>query len=78
MSMMPRYEVRYDTNGEWIEITDLEFMDGLYKLYRRFSPAVKEMINGKELRTPDAVYRLKWPLKNPKMTEMNPNHATTV
>ena len=78
MSMMPRYEVRYGTNKEWIEITDLEFMDGLYKMYRRVSPAVKEMINGKELRISDAVYRLKWPLKNPRLTEMEPNHAVTV
>ena len=72
MNMLPRYEVRYDTNGEWVEITDLEFMDGLYKLYRKASPAVKEMINGKELRTPGAVYRLKWQLKNTRMTEMEP------
>ena len=28
MSKMPRYEVRYDENGEWIEISDLEFMNG--------------------------------------------------
>ena len=31
MSTMPRYEVRYDENGEWIEVSDLDFMDGLYK-----------------------------------------------
>ena len=72
MNMLPRYEVRYDTNGEWVEITDLEFMDGLYKLYRKASPAVKEMINGKELRTPGAVYRLKWRLKNTRIAEMEP------
>ena len=72
MNMLPRYEVRYDTNSEWVEITDLEFMDGLYKLYRKASPAVKEMINGKELRTPGAVYRLKWRLKNTCMTKMEP------
>ena len=56
---MPRFEVRDDESGEWIEISDLHFMDGLYKLYRRVTPAVKEMLNGKELRTPDAVYRIK-------------------
>ncbi len=49
MSTMPRYEVRYDENWEWIEVSDLDFMDGLYKLYRRVTPAIKEMISGKEL-----------------------------
>ena len=60
MSTMPRYEVRYEANGEWIEISDLDFMDGLYKLYRRVTPVIKEMINGKELCTPHAAYRIKW------------------
>ena len=59
MITMPCYEVRYDGKEEWKEISELELMDGLYKLYRQVTPAIKEMINGKELHTPDAVYRLK-------------------
>ena len=78
MSKMPRYEVRYYANEEWIEISDLEFMDDLYRLYRRVTPVIKEMVNGKELRTPEAVYRLKWQRKNRQMTKMDPNHASTV
>ena len=78
MSTMPRYEVRYTENGEWVEISDLDFMDGLYKSYRRVTPAIKEMIHGKELRTPDAVYRLKWQFENPRMTEKDSNRASTV
>ena len=77
MSKMPRYEVRYYANEEWIEISDLEFMDDLYRLYRRVTPVIKEMVNGKELCTPDAVYRLKWPLQNPRMTNMGPNREST-
>ncbi len=69
MVTMPRYEVRYDEKEEWKEISDLEFMDGLYKLYHRVTPAIKVMLKGNELRTPDAVYRLKWQLGNPRMTE---------
>ena len=69
MVTMPRYEVRYDEKGEWKEISDLELMDGLYKLYHRVTPAIKEMLKGNELRTPEAVYRLKWQLGNPRMTE---------
>jgi hypothetical protein len=69
MVTMPRYEVRYDEKEEWKEISDLELMDGLYKLYHRVTPAIKEMLKGNELRTPEAVYRLKWQLENPRMTE---------
>ena len=57
---MPRYEVRYNRKEEWEEISDVELMDGLYKFHRTVSPAIKQMIKGKELRTSDAVYRLKW------------------
>jgi len=64
MSRIPRYEVRYHDNGEWFEISDLDFMDELYKLHWRVAPAIKELIDGKELRTPDAVYRLKWQFVN--------------
>jgi hypothetical protein len=71
MLSMPRYEVRYDEKGEWKEISELELMDGLYKIYHRVSPAIKEMIHGKELRTPDGVYRLKWHLGSSSMTIAN-------
>ena len=57
---MPRYEVRYNGKKEWIEISDVELMDGIYKFYRRVAPVIKQMIKGNELLTPDAVYRLKW------------------
>ena len=60
MVTMPRYEVRYHENEDWKEISKLELMDGLYRLYRRAAPAIKEMLTGKELHTPKAVYRLKW------------------
>lgn len=59
MISVPRYEVRYTENDEWKEISELTVMDGLYKFYHRVTPAIKEMISGKEHHTPDAVYRLK-------------------
>lgn len=65
MLTMPRYEVRYNENEEWKEISELELMDGLYKLYHKVTPAIKEMLAGKELRTPDAEYRLRWQYGNP-------------
>jgi len=59
MVTMPRYEFKFPDKEDWQEISELELMDGLYKIYDRVTPAIKKMINGKELRTPDAVYRLK-------------------
>ena len=73
MFAMPRYEVRYRENKEWEEISELEFMDELYKLYHRVTPAIKEIIDGHELHTPDAVYRLKWQFGTSRMTKVDQN-----
>ena len=59
MYTMPLYEVRSHKKREWKEISDVELMDGLYKFYNRVTPAIKEMIKGKEFQTPEAVYRIK-------------------
>ena len=60
MYSMPLYEAKYKEKEEWVEITDIEMMDGLYKVYNKVTPAIKEMIQGKEIQTPEAVYRLKF------------------
>ena len=57
---MPRYEVRLSGEDEWEEISDVELMEKLYKFHNKVSPAIKQMIEGKQLQTPDAAYRLKW------------------
>jgi hypothetical protein len=44
---------------EWEQISELELMDGLYKIYKKVTPAIKEMIRGREVKTPDAIYRLR-------------------
>ncbi len=59
MFAMPLYEVRYNDWEKWEEIFEIELMDGLYKISNKVSPAIKEMIKGKEIVTPEAVYRLK-------------------
>jgi hypothetical protein len=60
MYSMPLYEAKFKEKEEWVEITDIEMMDGLYKVYNKVTPAIKEMIQGKEIHTPEAVYRLKF------------------
>ena len=57
--LMPLYEAKYHDKTEWEEISEIELMDGLYKIYKKITPAIKKMIMGKEVETPDAVYRLK-------------------
>ena len=78
MFTMPRYEVKYKENEEWKEISELELIDGLYKLYHRISPAIKELIEGKELHTAEAFYRLKWRFGKPQTTGGNPDHVFPV
>ena len=60
MFQMPCYEAKYFHKNCWEEITDIELMDGLYKIYNKITPAIKEMIQGKEVHTAEAIYRLKW------------------
>ena len=60
MYKMPCYEVKYFPKNYWEEISDIELMDGLYKIYNKITPVIKEMIQGKEIQIADAVYRLKW------------------
>jgi hypothetical protein len=56
---MPLYEAKYTEEDEWIEISDIEVMDELYKTYTKVTPAIKEMIMGNEVETPYGIYRLK-------------------
>ena len=56
---MPIYEAKYDNKEIWQEISELELMDELYKTYNKVTPAIKEMIMGKEVKTPYGIYRLK-------------------
>ena len=56
---MPLYEAKYNEEDEWIEISDLEIMDELYKTYTKVTPAIREMIKGNEIETPYGIYRIK-------------------
>jgi len=60
MFAQPRFEVRCHEKNEWQEISEIEIMNELYKIYKRVTPVIKEMINGKEVRTPDGLFRLKF------------------
>ena len=57
---MPLYEAKCHEGDEWIEISELKLMDQLYQTYAKVTPAIKEMIMGKEVKTPYGCYRLKF------------------
>ena len=57
---MPLYEAKYHEADEWVEISELKLMDQLYRTYSKVTPKIKEMINGKEVKTPHGIYRLKF------------------
>ena len=59
MYTLPLYEAKYNEKEEWKEISEVELMEGLYKVFNKVTPAIEEMIEGKEIDTPEAVYRLK-------------------
>ena len=59
MFSMPLYEAKYHEADIWQEISELELMDELYRVYKKVTPAIKEMIMGHEVKTPYGLYRLK-------------------
>ena len=59
MYALPLYEAKYNEKEKWKEISEAELLEGLYKVFNKVTPAIKEMIEGKEIDTPEAVYRLK-------------------
>jgi hypothetical protein len=56
---LPLYEVKYHEGDDWKEISDLELMVELYKSCKKVTPAIKEMIMGKQVKTPNGIFRLK-------------------
>jgi hypothetical protein len=59
MFVIPLYEVRYRDGKEWEEISENDLMIELYKIHKKITPVIKEMIKGIEIITPEAIYRLK-------------------
>jgi hypothetical protein len=67
MFEMPQYEVRFNDNAQWEEISEINIMQQLSDTYDRVTPAIQQMIEGQHVRTPEAVYRLKG---KPKFSEV--------
>jgi len=59
MFAMPQYQVRFHDETEWEEISEIDLMQRLHESYGLVTPAIQQMIEGEQLLTPDAAYRLK-------------------
>ena len=56
---MLHYEVRYFDKTEWEKISEVEVLESLQDAFVRVTPALRDMIQGKQVSTLDAIYRIK-------------------
>jgi hypothetical protein len=59
MFEMPQYEVRSFNTAEWEDISEVDIMQKLHESFDRVTPAIQQMIEGQQVLTQYAVYRLK-------------------
>lgn len=59
MFEMPQYEVRDHNTAGWRDISEIDIMKRLLECFDRVTPAIQQMINGEQVLTEYAVYRLK-------------------
>jgi hypothetical protein len=56
---MNQYEVKYHDKEEWEEISEIEVLESLHEVFVRVTPAIQDMIQGRRVLTPNAMYRIK-------------------
>ena len=56
---MTQYEVKYLDENQWKEISEKTCMEFLVESFDPLTPIIADMLNGQEIRTPYAIYRLK-------------------
>ena len=56
---MPRYEVRNVDGGSWEDISEKIFMETLVDVFDEVAPVMSDILHGKEVVTPNGIYRLK-------------------
>jgi hypothetical protein len=54
-----QYEVKYIGENQWKEISEKTCMEFLVDSFDPLTPIIAEILNGKEIKTPYAIYRLK-------------------
>ena len=54
-----QYEVKYLGENQWKEISEKTCMEFLVDSFDPLTPIISDILNGQEIRTPYAIYRLK-------------------
>ena len=54
-----QFEVKYPNNGEWIEVSEKIFLRDLLTDFDRITPIITEMLEGQEIVSPSAAFRIK-------------------
>ena len=53
------YEVRYHGELDWEVISEIDLLQRLHETYERVTPAIQLLLEGPQLLTADAAYRIK-------------------
>ena len=56
---MPQYERKHKGKGKWEDVSESDLLRDLNEFYGRVTPVIKQIIKGKHVQTPKAIYRLK-------------------
>ena len=55
---MPSYEVKYCDQEHWEKVSETQVLARLQETYSQVTPEIKKMIEGKQVSTRNAVYRI--------------------
>jgi len=53
------YEVRYHGKVDWEDVSEINLLRGLQEIFERVTPAMQQILDGKQVETMTGVYRLK-------------------
>ncbi len=56
---MPLFEIKHRDREDWEEISEIVFLGKLVDRFDRITPVLTEMLQGKEIITPDGIFRMK-------------------
>jgi hypothetical protein len=56
---MAKYEVKHLDNDNWRWVSEVTVLELLQKNFACITPIITEMLNGKEITTPDGIFRIK-------------------
>jgi len=56
---MPQYEVQHLNSDNWVMISENEVMETIAGYFTQVTPILKELLAGKQVLTPEGLFRIK-------------------